>query len=67
MYDTNNIKLNGIVVPVLEVVCVCVCVWGEGSEVITPRLLTSTLDGGVWSVSRPRRFTTEEEDLVVSK
>ena len=41
------------------------CVFGVGGEVITTRLLTSALDGGVWSVSRPRRFTTEEEDLVV--
>jgi hypothetical protein len=31
-----------------------------GSEGITPRILTSALDGGEWSASRPGRFTSGE-------
>jgi hypothetical protein len=32
-------------------------VWGSGD--IAPPFLTSTLDGGEWSASRPDRFTTK--------
>jgi hypothetical protein len=31
-----------------------------GSGGIAPRFLTSTLDGGVWSASRPGRITSGE-------
>jgi hypothetical protein len=33
--------------------------WGSGGTV-PPRSLTSTLDGGEWSASRPGRFTSRE-------
>jgi hypothetical protein len=35
-------------------------VWRSGG--IAPPFLTSTLDGGEWSASRPSRFTHEERD-----
>jgi hypothetical protein len=36
--------------------------WGSGS--IAPHILTTALDGGEWSASRPGRFTPREEDPV---
>jgi hypothetical protein len=37
-------------------------IWGSGG--IAPPFLTSTLDGGEWSASRPGRFAAGKERLV---
>jgi hypothetical protein len=35
--------------------------WGSGG--ITPRILTSAIDGGEWSTSHTAHFTPRERDL----
>jgi hypothetical protein len=37
-----------------------------GSGVIVPQFLTSVLDGGEWSVSRPTRLTPEKKMVPTS-
>jgi hypothetical protein len=53
------VRLNSFSTPrLINKAARCEDTWGSGG--IAPPFLTSALDGGGWSASRPCRFTPEE-------
>jgi hypothetical protein len=56
-YDYIKIKVNLSLCLINQALC-HQDIWGSGG--IAPPFLTSSLDGGVWSASRPGRFTLRE-------